>query len=123
MIWLWVAAGSAIGGVLRYGTSAAVSAALGARFPWGTFAVNALGSLAIGILAVWISTRSPAWPAREFLLIGVLGGFTTFSSFSLEVLQLLQAGDYKSAAGYIGASLIVCVGAAAIGAWGMIRAL
>jgi fluoride exporter len=123
MIWLWVAAGSAIGGVLRYGTSAAVSAALGARFPWGTFAVNALGSLLIGMLAVWISTRSPAWPAREFLLIGVLGGFTTFSSFSLEVLQLLQAGDYKSAGAYSGASLILCVGAAAMGAWGMLRAL
>jgi fluoride exporter len=123
MIWLWVAAGSAIGGVLRYGMSAAVSAALSTRFPWGTFAVNVLGSLAIGMLAVWISTRSPAWPAREFLIIGVLGGFTTFSSFSLEVLQLLQAGDYRNAAAYIGASLVLCVGAASLGAWGMIRTL
>jgi fluoride exporter len=118
MSWLWVAAGSAIGGVLRYQIGGLISAAWGVRFPWGTFVVNVVGSFAIGLLAVLLLARhSGAWPAREFLIVGLLGGFTTFSSFSLEVLQLLQAGDVARALTYVGASAGLCVAAAVLGAW------
>jgi fluoride exporter len=124
MMWIWVALGSAIGGVLRYYMGAAIWLATGAKFPWGTFCVNVLGSFAIGILAVLITQRmSGAWPAREFLIVGVLGGFTTFSGFSYESLGLLQASHYAQALGYIGGSVVVCIAATAMGAWAATRLL
>jgi CrcB protein len=113
---LAIAAGGALGALLRYWTSTAVHARLGTGFPYGTLTVNVLGSLLIGFLSVWLMDRMIAGPAlRAFLLIGVLGAYTTFSTFSLETLNLLEAGHLGKAALNIVASVLVCVAAASLG--------
>ena len=90
-----VAVGAAIGALLRWGTGQAING-LWAGFPLGTLLVNALGGLLIGVVLVWLS-RSPHELMALLLLTGVLGGFTTFSSFSAESLGLLQRGDWALA--------------------------
>lgn len=87
-----------------------------AKFPWGTLAVNVLGSLLIGVLAEWFALRAQLpQPLRLFLITGVLGGFTTFSAFSLEVGLLIERGQMAAAAGYVLASIIGAVGAMFVG--------
>lgn len=117
MTWLWVALGSAVGGVGRYWCNAAIETRLGDGFPWGTLAVNVLGSIAIGLVATLNAPDGRlvlAAEARQFLMIGVFGGFTTFSSFSLQSVSLLQDGRLGPAAAYVGASMALCL----LGAWG-----
>ena len=109
-----VAGGSAVGGVARYVLAAQVDARLLAcwpGFPWGTFLVNALGCLAIGLLAPWSDTPG----VRLGLMVGVLGGFTTFSAFGLQTWTLVQQGAALQALSYAAASLLVCLGAVALG--------
>lgn len=109
-----VAAGGALGSVLRYLVGVWAVEALGATFPWGTLIVNVLGCAAIGIPGGMIASGAPvALPWRLFIVTGVLGGFTTFSSFSLET-GLLWLRSPLAAAGYVAASLIG--GLAAFGA-------
>ncbi len=111
-----IAAGGAIGSVLRYGLSILVQTLAGRGFPFGTLAVNVLGCLAMGFLFVLLDERTgegAVW--RAGLLIGVLGGFTTFSAFSIETFSLVEQGALAKAAGYMAASLILCVGATAAG--------
>ena len=113
---LAIAAGGAIGALLRYWTSVAVHARLGAGFPYGTLAVNVIGSLLVGFLYIWLLDRMTAGPAmRAFLLIGLLGGFTTFSTFSMETLNLLESGKAGRALANIVVSVLVCISAAAVG--------
>ena len=113
---LAIAAGGAIGALLRYWTSIAVHGRLGMAFPYGTLAVNVLGSLLMGFLYIWLIDRMAAGPAlRAFLLVGVLGAFTTFSSFSMETLNLLEAGHPGKALANVLVSVVVCVTAAALG--------
>ncbi|MGH8504033.1 MAG: fluoride efflux transporter CrcB [Gammaproteobacteria bacterium] len=91
---LAIAAGGALGAALRYWTSVGVHSVLGREFPYGTLTVNVAGSLLIGLLAVLLLDRfnvEPVW--RAGLLVGVLGAFTTFSTFSFETLNLLEQGD------------------------------
>lgn len=116
---LLVALGSALGGVMRYWLSGLVATRVGEVFPWGTLAVNVLGSFLIGLLAgLDASGRMGLTPgARGFLMIGVLGGFTTFSSFSLQTLQRLHDGDWLRAGGNVVLSVVLCLGAAALGFW------
>ena len=112
--WLAVAVGGALGSLARYWLAAAMTALTGPRFPWGTLFINVLGSFIIGLLAglTLISGRVAMHPdVRIFLMVGVCGGFTTFSAFSLQTLELLQGGDVWPAAGYIGGSVVVCLGA------------
>jgi CrcB protein len=107
-----IAVGGAFGSVLRYGLSTWVHTLVGREFPYGTLAVNVLGCLAMGILFVLLVERmgeSTVW--RAGLLIGVLGGFTTFSTFSIETFNLIEQGAMAKAAGNMAASLILCVGA------------
>jgi fluoride exporter len=101
-----IALGGAIGSVLRYLMVTAIGA------PIGTLAVNVLGSFAIGVLFVWLGARE-GW--QLFLMTGVLGGFTTFSAFSLDTLKLLQAGQTLQAAAYVGASVALSLAAVALG--------
>ena len=111
-----IAVGGAFGSVLRYGLSTWVHTLVGRSFPFGTLAVNVLGCLAMGILFVLLVERmgeSAVW--RAGLLIGVLGGFTTFSSFSIETFNLIEQGAMAKAAGNIAASLVLCVGATWLG--------
>jgi len=106
LTYLWIAVGSALGGCTRFAMATYIG---NSEFPWGTLAVNVAGCFAIGIFAATIEAAS--W--RQFLMIGFCGGFTTFSSFSLETLNLIRDGQIVRAAAYVAASVIVCL----IGVW------
>lgn len=111
-----IAAGGAVGAILRYLTSTGVYAWLGREFPYGTLAVNVFGSLLMGILSVLLIERlslGPEW--RAAILVGLLGSFTTFSTFSIETLNLIESGDHIKALANVAMSLVLCVGAAWIG--------
>lgn len=113
---LAVAAGGALGAVSRYWLMLWVSAQGGMRFPWGTLLVNVLGSCAIGVLYVLISERivlTEQW--RALLVVGYLGAFTTFSTFSLDALLLLQEGRVLPALAYVGTSVLLCLAGAWLG--------
>ena len=113
---LAIATGGAIGALLRYWTSLAVHSKLGAGFPYGTLTVNVIGSLLMGFLYIWFVERLAMGPViRGFLFIGVLGAFTTFSTFSLETLNLIESGQLGKAVLNIVISVIVCVTAAGLG--------
>lgn len=113
---LAIAAGGAIGALLRFWMSSGVYALLGRGFPYGTLAVNVLGSLLMGYLyIVTIERLALAAEWRAFLLIGLLGAFTTFSTFSIETLNLLQQADYAKAVANMLISVFACVGAAYLG--------
>ena len=130
-LWLAVAVGSALGGMARFAVGlvatrlvatpamsngvAAGSATL--VWPWGTFVVNVLGSLCIGLLAGWWTGRGQPPLPRALLMVGVLGGFTTYSSFALETVQLWNAGAASRALAYGLATTLLCVLAAAAGLW------
>jgi CrcB protein len=104
--------GAGLGGVVRYGVSFLCLRSLGPGFPWGTLGVNVVGSFLMGGLAAWLSLRaSDAWrePTRLLLATGVLGGFTTFSAFSLDTLVLWEKGDLSLAAAYIAASVALSI--------------
>lgn len=118
MAYLWIALGGALGSVGRYWASNLIAGRAGKAFPWGTLLVNVSGSLIIGLLAAWLISedRSQAHPRwREFLMIGVCGGYTTFSSFSLDTLNLLRAGQWFQAGAYAVLSLVLCLVAVWLG--------
>ena len=83
--------------------------------PWGTFTVNVLGSFALGFLLVWLQAFAPNDQIRQFAAIGVLGSFTTFSTFSYEVVTLVRAGELTRGAGYAAGSMVVGVIAVVVG--------
>lgn len=113
---LAVAAGGALGSVLRWLVSSGFARGGEARFPWGTLAVNIAGSLAIGVVLGWASERGPLSPTLRLLVVtGVLGGFTTFSAWSWETLALLRSGQPFAASGYAIGSLAGGLLAAAAG--------
>ena len=108
--WLAIAAGGALGAVLRYAVSTATYALLGRGFPWGTLVVNVAGSLLMGLLYVLLVERlglGPHW--RAALLVGLLGAFTTFSTFSLETFALVEEGAWALAAANVVASVLLCL--------------
>lgn len=109
---LMVFLGGGLGAAARHGVNLLSAQGAGSRFPWGTLAINVLGSLLIGVLAEWFALRTQLpQPLRLFLITGVLGGFTTFSAFSLEVGLLMQRGQMGAAAGYVLASVVAAVAA------------
>jgi fluoride exporter len=105
-----VALGGALGASGRYLTGLAMARLLGRGFPWGTLVVNILGSFAMGVLVVALAQLS-ANRLAPFLMTGVLGGFTTFSAFSLDVATLYERGDVGQAAIYVAASVGVSLAA------------
>ncbi|MEO0971597.1 MAG: fluoride efflux transporter CrcB [Pseudomonadota bacterium] len=110
----WVAAGGAAGASARYLTTQLMQGWLGRSFPWGTLTVNVLGSFLIGLAVVWISTLDPETrgaQARLLLITGLLGGFTTFSAFSLETLTLAEQGFVGRAAVNVVANVFTCLAA------------
>ncbi|HEV2603167.1 MAG TPA: fluoride efflux transporter CrcB [Microvirga sp.] len=116
--YLLVFLGAGLGGILRHGVNAAALRAFGPGFPWSTLAVNVGGSLLMGILAGWFALKAgAAWTAsaRLFLATGVLGGFTTFSAFSLDAVMLWERGQGGLAALYVLASVTLSVGALLVG--------
>jgi fluoride exporter len=116
MLWTLtqVALGGALGAVARFMTVTAAARVFGPGFPWGTLAVNVAGSFLMGLLFVWLETRG-LMRLAPLLMAGVLGGFTTFSAFSLDVLKLWEAGAAGAAAGYALASVGLSVGALVAG--------
>lgn len=113
---LAIAAGGAVGSVLRFWMSTWVHSFAGRAFPYGTLAVNVLGCLAMGFLFVLFVDRfSDNTVLRAGILIGVLGGFTTFSSFSIETFNLIEQGEHVRALLNILGSLILCVSATWVG--------
>lgn len=113
--YLWVMLGSALGGGARLYVSTLVARGAGTSFPWGTLAVNVAGCLLVGALGALFEPASPLHvrqDLRVFLVVGVLGGFTTFSAFSLEALLLVQRGQASAAIGYVALSLAGCLLAA-----------
>lgn len=118
---LFVAAGGAAGSVLRYHAGRWVGdlAGAGNAFPWGTLAVNIAGSLMMGALVGWLARGSfaadAAEPWRLLLGVGLLGGFTTFSAFSAELVTMLHRGQAGLAAGYAAASLVAGMAAMIVG--------
>ncbi len=113
---LAIGAGGALGAVLRFWMSSGVYALLGRGFPYGTLVVNVLGSLLMGFLYVLMVERLLAgseW--RAFALVGLLGAFTTFSTFSIETLALMQEALYLRALMNVLVSVIACIGAAMLG--------
>ncbi|WP_456379920.1 fluoride efflux transporter CrcB [Thiolapillus sp.] len=113
---LAIAAGGALGALMRYWVSTATYAWLGRGFPWGTLAVNVLGSFLMGVLYILLLERLSSGPEmRAFLLIGFLGAFTTFSAFSIETLNLLEDAQIGKALLNAGGSVILCVAATWLG--------
>ena len=105
-----IAAGGALGSLLRYGLGAALVALLGSSFPYGTLAANVLGSFGLGVIAEALDGR--AFLGADLRLVlgtGLMGGFTTYSSFNLETLRLAQAGELGRALVYVVATMILCL--------------
>ncbi|HEV2531041.1 fluoride efflux transporter CrcB [Phenylobacterium sp.] len=107
LTYLWIALGSALGGMARFALSTFVAQAGGGVFPWGILLVNVTGSFAIGVLATAPAGLSP--DARLLLTVGLCGGYTTFSSFSLQTLDLLRQGHVAAALGNIAGSVVLCL--------------
>ena len=107
---VFIALGGAIGACLRYLMTIGMSRLVGGGYPWGTLAANVVGSLAMGALVGWLMRRGgDGETLRLFLGVGLLGGFTTFSTFSLEVMLLWQRGEAGSAITYAAASVMLSV--------------
>lgn len=116
--YLWVAVGGALGSVARFGCSGFVAQRIGEVFPWGTLVVNVLGSFVIGFFGTLSGPDGRfliGTEARQFVMIGFCGGFTTFSSFSLQTLILAQDGELLRASGNIAGSVVLCLGAVWLG--------
>jgi CrcB protein len=118
MAYFWIAVGSALGGMFRYWCSGVAARLIGETFPWGTLIVNVVGSFVIGFFftltgpdgRVLVSST-----ARQFVMVGLCGGYTTFSSFSLQTLTLLQDGELVNAGANIAASVLLCMLAVWVG--------
>ena len=115
---LLVASGGAIGSVARYLVGVGMARAFGVAFPYGTLAVNVIGGFLMGLFIELLARRFEGSPElRLFVAIGILGGFTTFSSFSLDVAVLWERGELATALFYVLASVILSIGALFLGLW------
>jgi CrcB protein len=116
--YLWIMLGSALGGGARYWCSGFVANHFGASFPWGTVLVNVLGSFVIGFFNTLTGPDGRflvGSTARQFVMVGLCGGYTTFSSFSLQTLSLAREGEWLRAGGNVGVSVLLCLLAVWIG--------
>jgi CrcB protein len=114
MAYLVVGVGSALGGMGRLWIAGFIGQRYGDGFPWGTILVNVTGSFAIGVLAAFAATDGRVHPklsplAAQFFMIGICGGYTTFSAFSLQTLKLLQSGSWPQAGANIALSVVACL--------------
>ena len=114
---LLVGVGGAIGAMGRYGTSVLVGHFWRTSFPAATMIINVVGSLAMGLLVGWLARTLPSWQneARLFVGIGILGGYTTFSAFSLDAVTLIERGEILPAAGYVLGSVALSIAALFLG--------
>ena len=115
---LLVGLGGAIGSMARYGVGVAAARLMpGSTWPWGTLSVNVVGGLVMGLLAGWLALKSGAGSesVRVFAAVGLLGGFTTFSAFSLETALMIERRQYGMAGAYVGLSVVLAVAALFLG--------
>lgn len=118
MIWLAIALGGALGAMARFGLSHQIYLWLGRDFAWGTLLVNMLGSFLIGLLTILLIDKwAASTEVKALLIIGFLGSFTTFSTFSFETLQYIQTGELYKALLNISAGVIGCLLAVWLGLW------
>ena len=121
MTYIWIGIGGALGSMARAWLALAVARVAGAQFPWGTILINILGSFVIGFFGT-LTTNDGRFAApadlRAFVMVGICGGFTTFSSFSLQTLELARDGRIVQAAGNVGLSLVCCLLAVTAGYFG-----
>ena len=120
LAYLWVAIGGALGSMARYGVGGLVSSKFGETFPWGTLVINITGSFVIGFLGAMTVPEGKMSPqsrvvAMQLLMTGVCGGYTTFSSFSLQTLNLLRDREWLYAGGNVLLSVLLCMIAVWIG--------
>lgn len=108
--------GGGVGSVARYLIGRWITGAQVQIFPWGTFVVNIIACLIMGLLLGWMGERTASWP-RMLLVVGFCGGFSTFSAFSAESLQLLQRSQHLALVLYIAGSVVLCIAATATGVW------
>lgn len=115
---LLVAVGGAVGAVARYGVGTLALRLAGPGWPWGTLAVNIVGGFLMGLLVGALSARAAGGDQLRLLLgVGVLGGFTTFSAFSLETMLLIERREWLGAAAYVAASVVLSIAALSVGLW------
>jgi CrcB protein len=116
---LLVGIGGALGSIARYLSGVAVGRVWPSSFPLATMLINITGSLIMGLFIGWLARTTPAWQAdaRLFFAVGVLGGFTTLSSFSLDTVVLLERGEVAQAAVYVTVSIAVSIVALFVGLW------
>jgi fluoride exporter len=121
--YFWIAFGSALGGMGRFWCSGLVAALIGETFPWGTLIINVIGSFVIGLFATLTGADGRMLVgtlARQFVMVGLCGGYTTFSSFSLQTLNLVNDGEWFRAGANVVLSVVLCL----LGVWiGHIMAL
>ncbi|HXC37593.1 MAG TPA: fluoride efflux transporter CrcB [Burkholderiales bacterium] len=118
--YLIVFAGAGVGGAMRHGMNELVSNLAGTRFPWGIMAINVSGSLLLGLFAGYFAFKGEAsqhW--RLFLTTGICGGYTTFSTFSLDTVLLWERGEATMAIVYVVASVLISIAALVLGMWAM----
>lgn len=113
--YLLIALGGGIGAIGRHGLGQLTLRAFGPGFPYGTMAANIIGGLLMGLLAGWLATKDGGQNLRLFLGVGLLGGFTTFSAFSLDAWLMLERGRYGAFAAYVGGSVTLAIAALAVG--------
>jgi len=116
--YFWIAVGGALGSIARYACSNLALGWLGPSFPWGTLAINVLGSFVIGFFATLTGPdgRYLVSPdIRQFVMVGICGGFTTFSAFSLQTLTLVQEGEAVRAGFNIASSVVLCLASVWLG--------
>jgi CrcB protein len=112
MTYMWIAVGSALGGVFRYWCSGLAARLIGETFPWGTLIVNVVGSFVIGLTFTLTGPDGRLLigsTARQFVMVGLCGGYTTFSSFSLQTLSLIRDGELLYAGVNIVGSVLLCM--------------
>jgi len=111
--YLLVAVGGALGSMARYGSGVLVGKVWSATFPLGTMLINIVGSLAMGLFIGYLTRTTPSWQgdARLFVAVGIFGGFTTFSSFSLDTISMMERGDIGQALLYVVLSVVVGIAA------------
>lgn len=112
MMYFWIAVGSGLGGAARYWCSGLAARLIGETFPWGTLIVNVVGSFIIGIVFTLTGPDGRLFisaTARQFIMTGLCGGYTTFSSFSLQTLNLIENGQFLYAGANIVGSVVLCL--------------
>ncbi len=110
--YLWVAVGGALGSMARFWLAAAVAEIMGPQFPWGTILINILGSFVIGFFATFTGPGGriiASFDVRAFVMVGICGGFTTFSAFSLQTLDLARESRWLQAGGNVMISVVMCL--------------